>query len=306
MRKLIFILLLFPFLLQAQVTTVTYFAPAAGGFSAEYQAVYDEMSPKPAADTAAFQNTMVVDLVAGGYWSTQWDVFYVPANGRIANAYLNWIVPTGDDNLSIAAATVTFAGYKGFTGDGAGGSVTTNWNPSTEGVLYVQNDATVGVYVLLDKNESGAPIGIVATYTIHIKPRVSGSFQGRLNAGSAGAFATVSDGLGFHLITRRASNDLEGYKDGSSIATATTASTGIPNANLTILSKGSGEYSTNTVAIAMAGGSISDADADAINTIIEAYMDNIGEGVQATPPEPMTPVIPMPEPIDTQTLRPAA
>jgi len=267
---------------NAQLEGVISQGVVSGGYSAEYQAVYDAMTNPPAADTAVFQNTMVVALVAGGFWSTQWDVFYVPANGRLTNAYLNWIAPTGDDNLTIAAATVTFEAYHGFTGDGIAGSISTNWNPSTEGTLYAKDDCTVAAYALLNKNETTVLVGAIeSTYPIiALYPRNSGSFQGRLNAATAGATAAVANSLGFSMVTRRASNDLETYRNGSSHDDATTASINIPNTNLTLLSRNASRYSTNTVGIAMAGASVSDADAAAINTIIEAYMDAIGEGVQ--------------------------
>jgi hypothetical protein len=116
---------------------------SSGGvaFDADYQAVLDYATTQgytlPSAGQQILQNQLVVDLKAGSVWS-KLDTFAVFAtDGNIDFALIDWKRLT----QYTAVNSPTFTTNQGFQGNGTSSYIDTNFNPSTSGVNYIQNNA---------------------------------------------------------------------------------------------------------------------------------------------------------------------
>ena len=283
MKKLLFI---FSFLLTFIIIDGQGLLPgvvssqSGGSYCDEYQAVYDAMTDPPASDTAAAQNTMVSALVDGGYW-TRMDLFYLLANGRLANSKLEWVSAGVSYTLAEVAGggALSFTVYEGWTGDGTA-YFNTAFNPNTSGVVS-QNDVSVGGYIRTDQDGSnkyvmGAYDGTYLTFTT----RNGTSVYYRVNTGSAPSVGSQATAIGHWLASRTGANVEELFKNGVSVDTDTNASTGVPNALFSLFALTSlGPVSVQlSIAYLMDGTNVTDA--AAINTILETYMDFLGKGIQ--------------------------
>jgi len=224
---------------------------------------------------------MVKDLVAGGYWA-KFNLFnvYAQYSNTAGEALLNWVNPALNAGTNSGA---TFTSLEGFTGNGSSTFATIAWNPTDDGgVLYTQNNASFGVYIRSTTNGKA----VIGTY-LSSAPYSETSFQ--INAtmfytkfntvGYKGHYDAVNTS-GLFIASRHNSTTLELYRNGIPLETWTNSTTdGLPNQDVTILKTLAG-YSDSQISIAFFGSDLSDADASAINTIIETYMDAIGKGVQ--------------------------
>jgi len=118
-------------------------------FTTEYQAVLDRATALgytlPSAGQQVKQNQLVIDLKTAGVWA-KLDVWYVYANdGSKEFATLNWKAPTLYQSTLFNSPT--FTANQGFTGNGTTSYIRTNFNPSTNGVNYQNNDASRYCYV---------------------------------------------------------------------------------------------------------------------------------------------------------------
>jgi len=294
MKKILFLLLLIPVLSFGQSVytysnkAVTYggdvVIEAASTYCAEYQAVYDAFTTKPASDSSAFWNTMVSDI--GTYWDSL-DVFYfyaVHTNGD-GEALINWTNPGTYDATAYNAPT--FTAYEGFTGNGTTQYINCNWNPSANGVNYTQNSASAGVYVRTNTGVNGAQAGNYdATSYLTINSRnASDQAGGNINNAGSGLVAANTDGRGFYIVSRTASNERQFYKNGSLIGDDTEASNGVMNNNVYVLG-----YNNNGIPAIVkqdqlscffAGAGLSITAITTITNAIETCMDAAGKGVIA-------------------------
>ena len=127
-------------------------------FCDEYTAVYNNMTDKPDATNAAYQNTMVEALVDGGYWARM-DLFYCMAQAYEDEAKLNWVNPGTYDLTEVGAGSLTWTQYEGFISDGTN-YLNTGWIPSTHAVNAGQDDITMGAYIIgTDANTPDAVMG---------------------------------------------------------------------------------------------------------------------------------------------------
>lgn len=113
-------------------------------FDADYQAILDKGTALgytlPSASVQAKQNTLLASLKASGVWA-KLDVFYVFAqDGGSAFATLNWKNPNA--NQSTLVSSPTFVSNGGFQGNGTSSYIDTNFNPTTQGIQYTQNNAS--------------------------------------------------------------------------------------------------------------------------------------------------------------------
>lgn len=94
-------------------------------------------------------DTTICGLVSDGVWN--FDVLYIWAAPTQAAALINLANP-GTFN-GTTTGSVSFAAYQGFTGDGSTFYLDSGFNPTTATTPnYVQNSATVGVYILTNRS----------------------------------------------------------------------------------------------------------------------------------------------------------
>lgn len=255
-------------------------ATVAGGYCAEYQAVYNACSSKPGTDTANVLNTFVESAKTHGYWAKA-DVIYFLAAKNSTDALLCWVDPDGDDNCTNVHATA-FTQWAGFAGDGSNDYLSTNYTPSSEKVNYGATSATVGAYCRLDKSENGIVIGCNdGTDKINLYPKYTDNkFYLRLNS-SVPDGGTVTNGYGFFVGSRSGNTTTEGYRNGTTIFDGVGLVHDIPVGGMVqILADGAGStLSTNQVSFVFIGGLLTDQQVIDMKTDVEVVMDYLGKGI---------------------------
>ena len=118
-------------------------------FDADYQAVLNRAVALgytlPSASQRIKQNTLVLALKSGGIWN-KLDVLYIFANdGGFEFARLNWKNP--NSNLATLINPLTFTANQGFTGNGSGSYINSNFNPAIGTNNYVLNSASRHIFV---------------------------------------------------------------------------------------------------------------------------------------------------------------
>lgn len=247
-------------------------------YDADYQTYYNALDIKPGKDTANLQNNLVLDLKAAGVWATR-DVIYLTAQRTRAGAELNLKDPTGDDNITDVAAS-SFTKYEGFTNV----ELNTNWNPSTEGVHYTLNSASINGYFRLNLSSTAIAMGCISgTDEIKLELRYGGfnTFYARVNSSAELSTTGTGTSLGMFTATRSNSTSVASFHNGSNKASSfARTSTAVPNANLLILNTTGGTPYVNQVSYVDAGANLTDQQVIDENTAVETYMDAIGKGVE--------------------------
>lgn len=87
-----------------------------GGFTAEYQAVYDSFTTPPSGSVARAQDAMLKSIINGGVWA-KLDLFYLFAQSTNGDgeALVNWKQPTGGTVLNGTDPCENAGGANGYT-----------------------------------------------------------------------------------------------------------------------------------------------------------------------------------------------
>jgi hypothetical protein len=241
-------------------------------YSAEYQAVLDRATAlgytHPSPDQKTKQNKLVHDLKDAGIWDLL-DVFYVFAtDGSSDFATLNWKAPSA--NQATKVNTPTFTANLGFTGNGTSSYLNTNWEPSTKGVNFTQDNAACFTYLGLDLAvNSTVDYGSNAstpTRTITQTTRTTADgLNLLLNTGTFTAM-TNTNAIGFYHNKRTSSTAIALIKDGVVVSTQSQTSSGIPPLNVYLLARNNagtaGNFSANRMGVFGAGASLNAKESD--------------------------------------------
>jgi hypothetical protein len=232
-------------------------------------------------------NTLVVDLKAAvgvGALSQAFDVFSIRAN-ETEEAALKNLVKRDHDATNVNSTT--FTQYEGFTGNGTTMYLNTNYNPSTQGVNYKLNDASIGVYARANVSEARILMGGRTTsVTGRSYIYFSGGLQSTLNQTTAEATVASTRGDGFMAVSRISSTQIRRYIYNSVdnvASTATANSVDLTNVVLTELAMTTTTtiefYSTNQIAFTFIGRAFTDSEMIGIRNAMEKYLDSLGKGV---------------------------
>lgn len=175
-------------------------------------------------------------------------------------------------------ASTTFTPYTGYTGNASSMYIDCNFNMSTNGVNYILNNASLGVY--LRKNASSASSQCViagqsgGAYSF-IQPRYTGNVcRATINSGAFPSMPANSNTQGLFSISRSSSTVHSIWKNGSSLTSVASASGALPNSSTTVLSRVGSDYSDNQVSMAFLGsGGINQAN---LYTCVQTLMTRIG------------------------------
>ena len=179
----------------------------------------------------------------------------------------------------------TFTALEGFTGNGTTQYIDCNWNPSVNGVNYVQNSASMIIYVRTNIAADGQHgIGNAADFkNIFILPKytIDNSYI-RTNDATTISGAN-SDGSGMFINTRTASTVNKLYKNKVAIINATSVSTGMPTHLAYCLAINDDDVATgfraDQVSMYAFGGGMTQTQVTNLTTYYEAAMDALGKGV---------------------------
>lgn len=213
-----------------------------------------------AAHTAAYTN-LICGLVANGLWSG-FDFLYVFSTQDATTAGLNLV---STSYTATPTSSPTFTADRGYAGNGTSSYVSSNWNPSTNGVQLTQDSASIGVWSLTDKvSATSTEIGAVAagaTSFLRMQTKNAGNFTSAINNTTSVNVANT-DATGFYTGNRSSSTAVTAYKNGVSVGSGSIASTPRPNATMlidaqTVEGTGPSNFSVSQLSIAFAGRSFS-------------------------------------------------
>lgn len=225
-------------------------------FDEDYQDVLNRATALgytlPSAYQQILQNDLVLSLKAGGIWN-KLDVLYIFAHdGSGIFGTLNWKAPTSNQATLINSPTFTV--NIGFQGNGTSSYIDTTFNAVTQGVNYVQNNASRYLY-LYTASGTGALDG-KSVASINNMTRASTGNQ-RINQGTIGLTGGSFDFTstrGMKSIHRTNSTNVELFNaitQGS--RTATSASM---NSNNQFVLRSGSVYGAHTISMYANGASL--------------------------------------------------
>jgi hypothetical protein len=262
------------------------FTPICGG-TCDPAAVtlFNAMSTNPSPARQILINNAIVSLKAAGIWS-ECDLLYVLAAADSQAASLNWVNPAGSFNLT-STNSPSFTADMGYAGDGSTSYLSTGWAPSTNGVNYTQNNASLFLWsVNNDRADGSSAIGVFNNNTIgaNINPwNVSVNSSGTALQSGNGNQAIPITGIGLFLLDRVTATDTIYTIDqnGANLGAIGGASTALPSSVMRILGTGGSNplFSSRRVAIAGACGGLSSTQRTQIYSIFNSYMGSIAANV---------------------------
>ncbi len=207
------------------------------GFSAAAQDVFDLMPTDP---PVALKNIMAVFIdsqVASGNFALM-DCFQFYAMDTAANAVINWI---GNFSNGLLVNSPVHDPFNGITGDGITQFITTQYNPTVDGINVSQDNILMGVFCVdnLDVRTIRYLFGNgVVTFILMRQSVIPTRLEYFVNESTAGSLGTevfqdntLVSAERFEAATKRI------RVDGVS-ATASIASTGFANDDIDVLAQG--------------------------------------------------------------------
>jgi hypothetical protein len=176
------------------------------------------------------KDALIAGLKTDSLWSTI-DVLHIPAGSATqADALLNW--KSSSYNLSITGS-LTYTTGRNFSGFTTSNYLSDGFVPSSAGGNFVQNSATFGVYSLGDGASSNTAMGGTGASSTNYcqivlkdgSNRVSG-ISNSSSSQTVGSTNSLFTAVGLTTNSRTASNVITLYRNSTSQATGSTASTG--------------------------------------------------------------------------------
>jgi hypothetical protein len=170
----------------------------------------------------------------------------------------------------------------GATPNGTNGYADTFYNPSLSGQL---NSAHVSYYSRTNSNGTEVEIGVERPITNFqlLEIRTAGLTYFYMNQ-SSGLGVADANSLGYYIGNRTASNVVNGFKNGTKINNATTASNQLPNAKMYLAAYNQSNntaaaFSTKQSAFASIGDGLTDTEAANLYTRVQAYQTALSRQV---------------------------
>jgi hypothetical protein len=221
---------------------------------------------------------IIADKAAIGF-ATKYDAMWLLAAHGNDSALLNII----QDAYNITLVnTPDFVTDRGYTGNASDEALNTNYNPSTQGVLYTQNAASIGIYIRTHT------AGLIqdfsaeryATYGVWMMSDYGNQNYYGINDGDYGTPA-CTDVRGMWILTRIDSTHVILYHDGVVFDTRSSTSEAVSNAVLHIMCKNVvgtlSRWSGREYALAFVGGAMTQTDITNFQTIwVDGYLAGIG------------------------------
>ncbi len=240
----------------------------------EAETVVNAFDVEPNNTRKALIDTLVGALKAAAVWE-ELDVLYVPMAHDFQAGLVNWKNPGTRDLIEVNVAG--YAPNRGLQGDGQVARMRTSYTPSTDGVNFTQNSASMWYWSMIDLNEARTVTGSMTGPRALLQPKNSTNIIFGLNDGGTGSVAN-SNGSGFFGVQRRGASDLRAWRNGAQVgSTSTTASTGVTNQEQWLLGGNSSAFSLNEVAFAAWGASLSGKETafyNAVSAYVSAARDD--------------------------------
>jgi hypothetical protein len=221
---------------------------------------------------------IVADKAAIGF-TTKYDAMWLLAAHGNDSALLNIVKNAHTITL---VNTPDFVVDRGYTGNASDEALNTNYNPSTQGILFTQNAASIGIYIRTHT------AGLIqdfsaeryAAYGVWMMSDYGNQNYYGINDGDYGTPA-CTDVRGMWILTRIDSTHVILYHDGVVFDTRSSTSEAVSNAVLHLMCKNVAgtlsRYSGREYALVFAGGIMTQTNVTDFQTIwVDGYLDSIG------------------------------
>jgi len=277
--KTIIISLFISFQLLAQNPLLT---PMDGGYSTEATLYFSASGSLSGIQKTRIDTFigMLKDSLAITSLSSYFDCIWLLANETSTAALKNLVKRDHDCTLN---NTPTFTQWQGYAGNGSNASLLTDYNASTDGNNYTQNNAGFGVYIRNDVTETKVDMGYDdGTRSMSLISKYLGGTGIQINDRTNTVPDSTSASTGLFIVDRSGANNKTVFRNSWTLSAVTNvASVGLPNGVVQILNRGGASlYTTHQIAFAFISKSVSATEARKINNCVEWYMDQLGTGVQ--------------------------
>lgn len=251
--------------------------PSSPSYDPDAQAFFTAAGITDATQKTA-TNQLVVDLKGYSIW-TKFDAIYPMVGGTNTSCSYN-LKSTSQFQLSwVGGWTWSATGAKP---NGVNAYANTSYNPSVTGL---QNSHHLSYYSRTNSNGTEVEVGLLTNSAANgslLEIRTSGTTYYRINSGGTYITYSDSDSRAFYLGNRTASNVVNGWRNGSKVATGTTASNALPNGNIYLgaLNQSGDIYrSTKECAFASIGQGLTDTEAANFYTAVQAFNTTLARQV---------------------------
>lgn len=266
-------------------TNTEWFYRSGASFDSDYAAILAAAQANgdtlPSNSLKTKQNTLVLTLKAIGVW-TLIDILYVLRNNEatLGNYSLyNWKNPAVFKLTSSAFPVYTTTGYDG---NGTTQFLSTNWTPSTDGVNYTQNSASM----FGKQTENVASGGVLwgssgaagADSNRFIARNATDLWVYQVNCTTIDSGANT-DATGFWQEKRTASNATALFKNGASVDTTANSVNNMAGSPVTLLAynvNGTiGTFSPNTIECYGAGAAMTTQQSVDLYIAFDTYFNSL-------------------------------
>lgn len=241
--------------------------------TAQVASLVGAMASRPSRARIRSLNAAVSSFISFGLWD-KFDVMYFTRAHDEQAAFVNWKQP-GRFTLTKTGSPV-FTRDQGIAGDATAAALQTGWIPSTNGVNYVQNSATLAAWSRTAAAAAASGGGIiggsaVATYRLLTRGPSDFVYYTANDATVRGPAST--DGSGMFTWSRTGASAVQPYKNGAAIGAAdTTASTTIPGGQLNLL-RANSIFSAAEIAFGGAAGGLNATENANLYTVVNTFLN---------------------------------
>lgn len=204
------------------------------------------------------------------------DALWITATQDATTAGLNLV----SSSYTLSNNGATFTADTGYIGNGTSTYVSCIYNPSTNGVQYTQNAASLFAWSNKAGLDNGYCFGQLSPgfFTSAIQANNFGSASS-INVNSAtAATGTPADGFGLFTGVRTSSSSVTGYRNATSLGTnAATTSAAPANAGMALL-QDTGTFFGGGVACAGVGGALTGTDVTNLYNRIHTFLNTVNSG----------------------------
>lgn len=250
-------------------------------YDADAQAYFDAVGTPFTTPRKVLINNLVVQLKADGNWNVM-DRMYLLANESADQGLVSLINP-----LSTNASPVSSPNFvidRGYTSNGTTSYIDTNYNPATDGVNFILNDSSLGVYSRTNIAQNSYDFGSYKSSTT-VRTQIACRKIGDVTESAMSTVnvpgVTAASSLSLMTIARNSSTHVETFQAGASLGAITDGSTSLSSLKLfigcTSFDNTPLVFSTRQIAFAFAGSSA--IDQAALYSAIQTFMTAIGANV---------------------------
>lgn len=246
----------------------------------EADTLFAAMATQPNATRKEVINTCIESLISAGVWS-KIDSLWVLAAHDAQAGLLDWKRLCDATNVG----STPFATDRGFQRNTGTKYIDTNFNFTSTGSHYTQNDASFGVYSRTDSQSASYDFGGYDYVNHQQRIRTTAdAWQFHVNCTTSTGKSGITSSLGFFCAQRNSATAMQLYLNGSNVHSITPYASAAPESYTAYigtrnLNTGPSTYTNRQYAAAYMGAALSDAEHAAFYSALQTYMTAIGANV---------------------------